>query len=193
VSETYKRYPFEYDIPPTPPPATFAIWDTPDGNQISPEITVDTVFFTSSDGSVTITSVPATDTIDFISSGTGSASNVDVVYTADVNITDRDIVYVSSTDRVSPAQANTQASKNAIGFAMNTALAGASVTVRVAGEVDSLSGFNPNDTLYLSGTTAGALTTTAPVTGSGHWVVQVGQGRTTTEAVVIINKLGRRN
>lgn len=191
MSETYKRYPFEYDIPPTPPPATFSIW-TPDfGSSISPEITNDTVFFTSSDGSVEITGSFEPDTLDFKSSGTASAANVDIDYLADTAITALDVVYVSSTDHVSPANAGSTTTYRAIGFALNGGVFGDTITVRVAGEVPGLSGFNPNDTVFLSPTVSGAITTTVP-TGAGDYLVKVGTGRTTTDLVVIIQVLSRR-
>ena len=191
MSETYKRYPFEYDIPPAPPPATFSIF-TPDfGSSVSPEVTNDTIFFTSSDSSVVITGSFEPDTLDFKSSGTASAANVDIDYLADTTIAALDVVYISSTDRVSPANAGATATYKAIGFALNGGASGATITVRVAGEVPGLSGFNPNETVFLSPTTGGAITTTVP-TGAGEYLIKVGSGRTTTDLVVIIQYLSRR-
>ena len=188
MSESYKRYPFEYDIPPAPPPATFSIW-TPDfGSSISPEVVNDTVYFTSSDSSVTITGSFEPDTLNFQTSG----GNVDQVFTADAAISNRDIVYISSSDAVSPAIATSISAKNVIGFALNAAALGNPVTVRLGGSIDSLSGINPNDTLYLSDSLAGAFVTAAPSTGSAAYVVKLATGRTATSAIIDIEVRGVR-
>lgn len=188
MSESYKRFPFQYDIPPVPPPSTFAIWATPDGNTISPEVVADTVTFTSSDGSITITSVPATDTIDFVTAG----GPVDQTFTADVDIADRELVYISSSNGVSLADASSSTAKDVIGFALNAATATNNVLVRLSGPIDSLSGISPGDTLFLSHTTPGAFTTTAPATGTSAYVVKLARARTTVSALVDISIRGRR-
>ena len=64
------------------------------------------------------------------------------------------------------------------------ASAGNDVKVLVAG-MKTMSGIDPGDLYFLSPTTAGAITTTAP-TGSGQAVTRVGEGATSTSFSIYV-------
>jgi hypothetical protein len=188
MSESYKRYPFEYDIPPVPPENSFGIIITPGPVAITPDMVNDTLTFTSSDGSVTITGTEATDTIDLTVPGWPI---IDITKEAEVAISDRDVVYISSADKISPAIANDVSKFRAIGFAMNSALAGGLVTVRIGGVVDSLAGLTVNDFVWLSPASSGDVTPSIPG-GSGDFLVKLGVALTTTSLVLAIEPIARR-
>lgn len=121
-----------------------------------------------------------------------SANNIDDSYIAEVNVAARDVVYISSADNVSPAQADgTAAEAQSIGLATAAALATAAVNVRKFGRLAGFTGLTAGARYYLSAT-AGAITDTAP-TGSGNTVVQIGYAKNTTTLDIAIENLGRRS
>ena len=71
-----------------------------------------------------------------------------------------------------------------VGFADAAASAGSEVKVLVAG-MKTMSGIDAGDLYFLSPTTAGAITTTAP-TGSGQAVTRVGEGATSTSFSIYV-------
>lgn len=106
------------------------------------------------------------------------ASNVDISYTADVAIAARDVVYISSADSVSPADADSESTARVVGFATASAAATTAVSVRVAGTLAGFSGLTTGARYFLSAT-AGAITDTPP-TGN-KTVIQVGFAKSATE------------
>lgn len=92
-----------------------------------------------------------------------------------------DALYMRSSDgQVGKAQADgTQDEALVVGFADDAAASGATVKVLVAGLLDYPSTIDPGDVYFLS-TTPGAISTSPP-TGSGEFVVRVGEGATTSE------------
>lgn len=122
-----------------------------------------------------------------------AAYSVEASFTADTAISARDVVYISSADKVSPALADGVSLQTsfAIGFAIGAAAANAPVTVRTDGEITGFSGLTPGARLYLSPSVAGGLTGTLP-TGSGQVITQVGYARSATAVEIAIQALGRR-
>jgi hypothetical protein len=97
-------------------------------------------------------------------------------------VTNGDAVYTRTSDgSVGRASAADGTLENAlvVGFADASAASGATVKVLVAGVKTMPSVIDPGDIYYLSATTPGAITTTAPST-AGQAVTRVGEGATTT-------------
>lgn len=120
------------------------------------------------------------------------ASSLDDSYTAEVTITSRQAVYISSADNVSPAVASAAASAQVVGFATAGASAAASVNVRKSGRLAGFSALTSGSRYYLDGTTAGSITATTP-TGTGHTIVQAGYAKNATTLDIQIQNLGRRS
>lgn len=120
-----------------------------------------------------------------------SAQNLDDMYLAEAAIAARDVVYISSADNVSSAQADTSVKSQTIGFAIAAASPTDPVTVRKYGRLDGFTALTPGSRYYLSGAVAGAITTTVP-TGSGHTIVQTGYAKNATTLDIQIQSLGRR-
>lgn len=119
------------------------------------------------------------------------AERVTNVYTAEVSVAARDVVYISSADNVSPASASSATtSSGTIGLAKAAAAPAASVDVVSEGVMTGFSGLTAGARYYLS-TTAGAISTSIP-TGSGNVVVLCGIAKSATELHVRIEDLGRR-
>ena len=127
--------------------------------------------------------------IDIASSGT--ATDVLNSYIAQVGISARDVVYISSADNVSPADASSTATSYAIGFAISTVLAAASVGIKTDGIMGGFSGLTTGGRYYLSASTPGAITATIP-TGTGNTVVQCGYAKSATDLQIQLLQLGRR-
>ena len=116
-----------------------------------------------------------------------SPTRVGFDVTAFENVADGDAVYMRSSDgQVGKASAANGALENShvVGFADAAASAGGEVKVLVAG-MKTMSGIDPGDLYFLSPTTAGAITTTAP-TGSGQAVTRVGEGATSTSFSIYV-------
>lgn len=120
-----------------------------------------------------------------------SAENIDDDYTAEEALSARDVVYISSADSVSKAQADTLVKSKALGFAIAGASAAAQVFVRKFGRLAGFSGMTPGARQYLSPATAGAITETLPV-GTGNTICMVGYAKSATELDIMIQQLGRR-
>lgn len=119
-----------------------------------------------------------------------AAESIDNLYTAEVAVAARDVVYISSADNVSPASASAEATARAIGFATAAALAAASVSVRSEGILNGFAGLTAGSRYFLS-TTAGTITTTPP-TGASNVVHQVGFAKSATALHIQLQHLGRR-
>jgi hypothetical protein len=124
-------------------------------------------------------------------SASGTATDVLNTYTAEVTIAARDVVYISSADNVSPAQADAAATSYAVGFANAGAAAAASVGVKTDGIIGGFSGLTAGARYYLSAATAGLITSTLPV-GTGNTIVQVGYAKSATDVQIQLLQLGRR-
>jgi hypothetical protein len=98
---------------------------------------------------------------------------------ADENIADGDVVYVTGADgtnvTIAKAQANAASNFRAIGMATEAISSGQLGYINTAGIVRGLdtSSFSDGDTLYLSGTTAGAVQNTLPDSDT-YYIVVVG-------------------
>lgn len=100
------------------------------------------------------------------------------VFTAGENLTAGDLVYVSAAGTVWKADANAVA-KSAIGFVLAGASAAASCNVYFEGTITGLTGLTAGSKYFLSASTTGGITTTAP-SGSGDIVQLVGVATSTT-------------
>ena len=97
-------------------------------------------------------------------------------------VSDKDALYMRSADgQVGKATAASGSSEaaNVVGFADSTKGSGETVKVIVAG-IKSMTGLDAGDLYYLSPTTAGAITATAP-SGSGQALTRIGEAGTTTD------------
>ena len=99
------------------------------------------------------------------------------------DVADGDALYMRTTDgKVGKASAADGTIENAlvVGFAKTAASTGDQVKVLVAGLKTMPGAIDPGKVYFLSATTPGAITTTAP-SGSGEAVTRVGEGATTTD------------
>jgi hypothetical protein len=112
-------------------------------------------------------------------------------YTAEVNVAQNDVVYISSANSVSPASAAAPATAQAMGVARTTASAAASVAVQSEGIRPGFSGLTAGARYYLDAVTPGAIVSSIP-SGTGNTIVQVGYAKSATELHLQIQSLGRR-
>lgn len=92
--------------------------------------------------------------------------------TASEAVSSGDYIYVQPSGEIAKADATSQA-KKAIGFAIEAGASGAQVKIQFDDSNANLSGLTPGTVYYLSATTAGAVTDTAP-TDAGHIVQSIG-------------------
>lgn len=95
-----------------------------------------------------------------------------------------EVVYVSGAGTVAPAQANADLTSRVAGISLAAAALGAEVIYQSAGVVTGMSGLVANTFYYLSASTPGLLTSTAPST-AGQYVVLVGLALSTTELLLM--------
>lgn len=107
-----------------------------------------------------------------------TANSVDNNYTAEVAITARQLVYISSAGKVSPADSDTEVTARVIGFATAAASASATVAVRSKGILSGFSSLTVGARYFL--TASGAVTATPP-SGSADALIQVGFAKSATE------------
>ena len=108
--------------------------------------------------------------------------------TAFQDVTDGDALYMRTSDgQVGKASAADGTIENAtvVGFANATVSANSTVKVIVTG-LKTLSSLNAGDLFFLSDSTAGAITTSAP-SGAGKAVTRVGEASTTTDLAIHID------
>ena len=100
---------------------------------------------------------------------------------ADQNLVAKDIVYSSSDGNVDKAIATSEAASDVVGVVRETIASAAEGEVQNVGVI-SIAGWSltPATVYYLSESTAGAMTTTAP-SAVGEYVVRLGIALTTTE------------
>lgn len=94
------------------------------------------------------------------------------------NLAAGDMVYIDSAGDVFKADASAIA-KKAIGYVLDAVTSGQPATVYFDDANTSVTGLTVGSKYYLSGSTPGAITTTAPTT-SGHIVQEVGVAHATT-------------
>ena len=107
--------------------------------------------------------------------------------TAFQDVTDGDALYMRTSDgQVGKASAADGTIENAtvVGFANATVSANSTVKVIVTG-LKTLSSLNAGDLFFLSDSTAGAITTSAP-SGAGKAVTRVGEASTATDLAIHI-------
>ncbi len=131
-----------------------------------------------------------------------SVNEVDVIAkTAAATLIAGQPVYLSSATEVNKADADADATSTCIGLATTAISSAASGTIQTNGvitltttEWDAVCGTSGGLAIgtvyYLSGGTAGLLTSTAPTT-SGHYVLSVIEGISSTEARVLVNQSAR--
>jgi len=132
--------------------------------------------------------IPALDTDGRLNSSvmpSGFGAEVKVV-TASENLAAGDFVnlHVSSGLKVRKADASNPA-KFAVGYVLAAVTSAASATIYYGNLNTQVSGLTAGDTLFLSGSTPGAVTATAPTT-TGYIVQQLGVATSTTEILVEI-------
>jgi hypothetical protein len=100
------------------------------------------------------------------------------------NITQGEALYCRSSDgKVGKAIANSTVDKAVVaGFAQTTKLSGQTVNVIVRGLL-ATTGLNAGDEYYLSASSAGAITDTAP-SSSGNYLTRVGESGTSTQLII---------
>ena len=102
-------------------------------------------------------------------------------------VSNKDALYMRTSDgqvgKATAANGSSEAA-NVVGFADSDKGSGETVKVIVVG-IKTMSGLDAGDLYYLSPTTAGAITTTAP-SGSGQAVTRLGEAATTTDFSVQI-------
>lgn len=115
---------------------------------------------------------------------------IDLHYLAGVTCAARDVVYISGSGAVSPADCNAEATARAIGFASTVSATGATVFLQCNGVLGGFASLLPGARYYLSEVAGGA--TNAIVTTSGAEVIQVGYAGSTTQMQIMIEHLGVR-
>lgn len=108
-----------------------------------------------------------------------SAQVIQSDYTAGATIADRDVVYLSGADAVSPADADAEATARVLGLAVAGASAGGLVSVRKLGVMGGFSALTPGARYFLD-TAAGGISATVP-SGNLDAVIQVGYAKSATE------------
>jgi hypothetical protein len=140
--------------------------------------TFDEVAFISTGGAGNENKAVQTNAQGFIDASMLASAEVKVGNASEA-ITANQLVYFKADGTVAKASGAVSGHK-AQGWAANSASVGQPVTVYQEGTIGGLTGLTPEATLYLSATTAGAYTETAP-TGSGEMLQVVGVALSTTE------------
>jgi len=120
-----------------------------------------------------------------------AANAIDDTYTAGVILTATNAVYLSASNTVSKALADSSAASRLLGFATAGAAAAAPVNVRKIGKLGGFSLLTAGARYYVDPSTAGAITATTPI-GSGNTIVQAGYAATASVLDIQIQQLGRR-
>ena len=113
-----------------------------------------------------------------------SETRVDLVALRRARRKQGDALYMRSSDgQVGKAIANDTLDKAyVVGIADTAKATGEEVKVLVTG-VEAMTGLDAGDHYFLSASSAGAITTTAP-TGAGNYVVRLGEATSTTEFAI---------
>lgn len=98
-----------------------------------------------------------------------------------------DVVYPSGNNQVKKARADAAGTKNVVALAMAAISPSASGSYQTDGILGGLTGLVANTIYYLSPTTAGLLTPTAP-TAAGQYVVHIGVALSATELELQIQR-----
>jgi len=118
-------------------------------------------------------------------------SPVVAVFTAGETLTAGDWVYVSASNTVRKARANSWTTMPAIGVAMEAITSGNTGKILLAGEDGNQSGLTAGSRYFISSTVAGAIQALPPL-GFGTFLQLVGIGKSSTDIVLFINRAVRR-
>ena len=118
-----------------------------------------------------------------------SAQSLDLTFVAGENLTAGDAIYIDAAGQAFKADNDSGGASEAIGFALSTVLAAASVQVRVGGKVSGFVGLTVGARYYIA--ESGGITAVVP-SASGEYIVQMGYAVSATEVVVQVLQLGRR-
>jgi len=172
---------------PTATTNSFETMNAPSGTDPVASTPTDTLNFSSSDGSVTITGSSSTKTLDFITSTAPSASRVvipDVPCSSSINVGDW-VRYDSSASAVL-AQADNFTDANLVGVVESKDTT-TSCNILVLGISNPIfSSLDVTKDYFLSPTVAGTIQDHAP-TSSGNVVVAVGRPKSSTRIYVDVN------
>jgi hypothetical protein len=97
------------------------------------------------------------------------------------------VVYISAADTAKTAKADASGTTNALAFATATITNGTTGAYQTDGILSGLTGLTAGAVYYLSDSTTGAMTSTAPST-LGHYVVRLGTALSTTELEIRIER-----
>ena len=98
-----------------------------------------------------------------------------------------DVMYIFGADSLKKAKADASATADAFALATTVIAAAGTGFVQLDGILSGLSGLTPGATYYLSATTAGSLTSTAP-SAVGQTVVRIGKALSATELDINIQR-----
>jgi hypothetical protein len=146
------------------------------------------MYWDSTEGTVSVN----LDTTNGVTLSLGTEQYIRVVNKTGSTITDGQVVYINSAQGNRPtatlAQANALSTSKVIGVATQNIANNAEGFITTSGEVHNYntSGFTAGDVLYVSDTTAGALTNTPPTTP--NFVVSVGVALNSTVSGAILVK-----
>lgn len=116
------------------------------------------------------------------SASSATTSTVVVAYSGTVAV--GDAVYINSSGACVRAQANSVATTFPVGFI--TAVNGSNATVAIAGLATGHSGLTPGQRYFLSSTTAGGISSSAP-TAAGQYVTQIGIALSATSIILQVH------
>jgi len=125
----------------------------------------------------------AADTLD---ASTGGKDIINLTNANAGNLVLGEPVYISASGSMDKAQANAAATAKVIGFVADATVAtGAVGACQTDGVLSGLTGLTPGASYFLDATTAGAMTTTAPIT-AGQFNVHLGTAISATELEISI-------
>ena len=132
--------------------------------------------------------VPATvqQALDDLAGTPSSGGGLSTPYACPIGVAVGEAVYLSGADAVDQAKADSVSTMPAIGLVASKPSAVRCI-VRYNEEMGGLAGLSPTATYYVSETTAGAITATAP-SAIGQVIQRVGVARSATRIVVLIDR-----
>lgn len=120
-------------------------------------------------------------------SGAGAGGADEGTFSCLAGVAVRDVVYVSAANTVAKAQANAAGTMPAIGFVSAKPNA-TTATVRFSGELDGFAGLTPNATYYVSASSAGSITATAPSTHAVDFQQAVGVAKDADTLLIDVDR-----
>lgn len=89
--------------------------------------------------------------------------------TSNGTITAKDMCFVEAAGTIARATAAAGTPKEAIGWALTSVATGQPITIQLEGKISGLAGLTPGSTYFLSNTTPGGITLTAPSATGELW------------------------